>query len=400
MAYTAPGIDSAGIHVPEYADILDRLIASFRNIFGDDLYMGEDTQDYQMCAEFADLMDDIGSVLAEVYASRNPDLASGLSLDYLLPLNGLRRLTATYSTATVTVTGTEGTVIPAGSAVMDANGNQWLTDTAATIPAPGSGEDYGHTDVGVTAEKAGHISADIGGINKIMSPTAGWISATNAAAATAGRDVETDAEVRERRASAVSLNSMAIVEGISGYLRTLDGVKKVRVYENDTASTDANSIPAHSICAVVLGGDADDIAKTIFAKKAPGCGTYGNQTKTVTDIYDASNTVKFSRPDDTAVSVRMTLKTFSGFPEETKDTIKKNIQSYIDGLQIGETLNVGILWSCVLAVNTDMAKPICTPVSVEAKLSSAGSWETSEVTVGYDDVMTCALADITITVQT
>lgn len=392
MAYIAPYIDENGLHVPDYEDILQRILGRFKEIFGDDLYLGEDTQDYQMCAEFSDLVDDIGAVLALAYSSRNPDLATGLSLDYLLPLNGLRRLTATFSTAIIVASGAEGTVIPAGSLCMDANGNQWETDSSATIPSAGS------VQIPVTATVAGHVNAEPGSITKIMSPTAGWLSATNPAAATAGRNVETDAEARERRAASVSNNGRSIMEVMIGSLRALEGVQKVRGYENDTSSTDANGIPANSTCFVVLGGDTDEIAQSIFKKKSPGSGTYGNQTVSVSDIYDNTYSIKFSRPTDTPISVAITLKTFDGYTEETATTIKNNIKAYIESIQIGSNLNVGLLWACVLSANSDMAKPICTPTSIQAKTAS-GPYQSETVAIAYDAVMSCALEDITITVQ-
>lgn len=392
MAYQAPRIDGSGIFVPEYADIRDRLIAQFKLIFGEDQYLGEDTQDYQMIAEFADLMDDVGAVLAQDYASHNPDLASGLSLDYLMALNGLRRMTATQSTAVVTASGVEGTLIPAGSIVMDANGNQWATDADATI---GSG---GSVTIQVTAVNAGHISADAGSISRIMTPTAGWISVTNEAAATAGRDTETDAEARERRAASVSNTGMSMLETILGTVRSLNGVQKARLYENDTASTNADGIPAHSICAVVLGGDNQEIAEAVFKKKSLGCGTYGSQTVTVTDVFGNDYSVKFSRPVETAISVQLTIKTFSGYSSDTADEIKENIKAYIESLGIGASLNVGMLWASVLAVNPDTAHPICTPVSVQAK-KSGGSYQTATVEIDYNAMMTCSLSDISITTQ-
>lgn len=392
MAYQAPGIDASGIHVPEYTDIRDRLIATFKTIFGEDLYLGEDSQDYQMIAEFADLMDDVGAVLAQDYASHDPDLASGLSLDYLLALNGLRRMAATNSTAVVTASGTEGTLIRAGSIVMDANGNQWSTNADATIGSEGS------VSIAVTAVEAGHISADAGSISKIMSPTAGWISVTNEEAANAGRDVETDGEARERRAASLSNTGMSMLEAIIGTVRSIAGVQKTRVYENDTSSTDGNGIPAHSICAVVLGGEDEEIATAIFKKKSPGCGTYGNNTETVQDIFGNNYSVKFSRPVETPIIVQMTVKTFSGYTSDVADAIKKNVKEYIESLQIGASLNVGMLWASVLAVNPDTAHPICTPVAIQAKTED-GSYQTATVEIDYDALMTCALSDITITAQ-
>ena len=163
MSYVAPGIDENGIHVPEYEDTKQRLLSKFREIFGDDLYLGEDTQDYQMIAEIADLHDDICSLAVDLWASRNPDFATGASLDYLLPLNGIRRLLSTYSTVTITASGTPGTVIPAGSLAQDIDGRQWATNSEATIPVGGS------VNIPATCTVPGAVNAMPGAISQIMS---------------------------------------------------------------------------------------------------------------------------------------------------------------------------------------------------------------------------------------
>lgn len=390
MSYVAPGIDASGIHVPEYQDIKERLETAFRRIFGEDLYLGPDSQDGQMIAEFADLFDDVCSVAVDVFASRNPDYATGAALDYLLPLNGLRRLMSTYSTATVTASGLEGTVIPAGSLIQDADGRQWATNAEATI---GSG---GTVSIGVTCTQPGAFSAIAGSITRIMSPTAGWTSVTNASDAVTGRNTETDAEAHERRNASVSNGALSMIETVKGTLLMLSGVTKVRVYENKTGSTDANSIPANSLCAVVQGGDNTAIAQAIFRKKGPGCGTYGGTSVTVKDVYDQDNTISFSRPTDKAIAVDITIKRLGGFSDGMVDQIKANVKAYIESLGIGEDLNVGLLWACVLSVNTDMSNPVCTPVSVEAGISG-GTMKTDAVTIAYNENMTCATADISVT---
>ena len=53
MAYYAPYIDTTGIHVPTYEDIRDDLIASMKQIFGQDIYLADDSQDYQQICIFA-----------------------------------------------------------------------------------------------------------------------------------------------------------------------------------------------------------------------------------------------------------------------------------------------------------------------------------------------------------
>ena len=50
MAYFAPFVDDAGLHIPTYIDIRDDLIAQYKTIFGEEIYLDNDSQDYQMIA--------------------------------------------------------------------------------------------------------------------------------------------------------------------------------------------------------------------------------------------------------------------------------------------------------------------------------------------------------------
>ena len=53
MAYTAPYIDELGMHIPTYDDILQDLLTSMKQIFGSDIYLDEDSMDYQQISIFA-----------------------------------------------------------------------------------------------------------------------------------------------------------------------------------------------------------------------------------------------------------------------------------------------------------------------------------------------------------
>ena len=137
MSYTAPYIDDSGLHIPTYSDILQDLIAQFKQIYGDDIYLDEDSQDYQMLSIFASKTYDTMQLLVIVYNNRSPKTAIGSALDSIVKLNGISRKSASYSTCEVTITGVQGTIIPAGVAT-DSSGNKWdlpanLTLTGSTV---------------------------------------------------------------------------------------------------------------------------------------------------------------------------------------------------------------------------------------------------------------------------
>ena len=94
MSYFVPYIDATGIHLPTYEDRLSSLCENYRAIFG--VTEGEltpYTPDYQLLSVFAKALDDMSGLVLQAYHSRNPMLASGASLDLLLPQYGLVRET-------------------------------------------------------------------------------------------------------------------------------------------------------------------------------------------------------------------------------------------------------------------------------------------------------------------
>ena len=83
---------------------------------------------------------------------------------------------------------------------------------------------------------------------------------------------------------------LVVLASLSAGVGNVEGVSRFFVYENDTDSTDANGIPAHSIAAVVAGGDAQEIGEQIALRKSPGIQTFGDVDVTVV------SPVWFSRP--------------------------------------------------------------------------------------------------------
>ena len=85
----------------------------------------------------------------------------------------------------------------------------------------------------------------------------------------------------------------------------MPGVQHAIVYENCTDSANTAGLPAHSIEAVVLGGQDMAIARAIWARKAAGIQTYGSSNATVIDASGNNQTVNFSRPNQVAIYVRI-----------------------------------------------------------------------------------------------
>jgi uncharacterized phage protein gp47/JayE len=344
-----PYIDETGIHTPEYQEILDDLKARWREIFGADLYLEADSQEGEMLQIFALGLYDAYQFSAAAYQGFSPQTAQGMGLSRMVKINGIRRRAATKSYADVRIVGVAGTEIIGGIAE-DAAGRKWNLPPIVTIPYEGE------TIVTVTAQETGAIRAQAGEINKIATPTRGWQTIENPEAAIAGAESESDAELRLRQARSVALPSLSVFEGIVGAVWNIEGVSRIRGYENDTNITDANGIPPHSISLVVDGGESQEIAEAIYAKKTPGTGTYGAITVSVSDRYGLTARINFFRPIIVSVKILIRLKIKPGYSADIEERMKSNLVAYVNSLGIGNSVLLSRLYLPIGLADTNISQ--------------------------------------------
>ena len=327
--YQAPYIDEAGLHISSYNDIRDSLVEEMRAIYGNDIYLDNDSQDYQMISAFALMAYDVQQALLLAYNNISPATATGTGLDRVVALNGIRRAAASYSTCLVKLTGTAGTTISNG-VVQDSRGIQWRLPKSVTISNDGTATAL------ATCTTIGRITAATGDINTIVTPTRGWTSVINGVPAIAGVNQETDSALRAKQRISTANPSNTVFEGTIGAIANVDGVVRYAAYENDT-NTERDGLPPHSITMVVDGGTDQDVAQAIYLHKTPGCYTNGdievNVSGSLTEIP-----IRFYRPHYVDVAVKVSIKTLTGYTDATASQIKANIYDYINGLAIGETL--------------------------------------------------------------
>lgn len=357
MSYFTPYIDETGLHIPTYTDIRDALVDDAKNIFGQDIYIREDSQDYQWVSAVAAYIYDTFQVAQIVYNGRSPSTSIGATLDSIVKLNGIVRKPAQNSTCEVVLSGVAGAPIKNGL-VQDINGNLWDLPSDVVLNASGT------KTVIATCQVSGAIAADIGDISTIATPTYGWNSVINNVAATVGTNTETDSELRIRQAKSVNKASVSNVSAIKNALSLIDGVTKIAVYENDTNNT-VNSMVPHSITAVIEGGSPVIIGKTIINKKSPGCATNGNQGIETADDYGTTCTVNYYRPSYVDIDVTITLRSISTVDSTLQATIKQSVSDYLNGMDIGADLSISALWGVVLATQ-NIKSPIFSITSLTA----------------------------------
>ncbi|EJV7966541.1 baseplate J/gp47 family protein [Salmonella enterica] len=331
-------VTAEGISAPDYQTILDTLTSYFQQIYGSDAYLEPDSKDGQMVALVALAVHDANNTAIAVYNCFSPATGYGAALTSNVKINGIARKGTTNSTVDLLLTGTAGTAITNGT-VKDTNNVIWRLPASVVIGVDGA--------VTVTAicSNSGAVAALAGTITTINTPTRGWTSVTNPAAATVGAPAETDAELRIRQGQSVAIPSITPFEGVDGAIANIAGVTRHKLYENDTGKTDGNGLPPHSISAIVDGGDVTEIARTIRGNKGQGVRTWGKTSVTVPDKYGNPHIISFSRPTDVPVYGKITLTVFAGYTSQIGVQIQQAVADYINRLMIGDQVLLSRIYS-------------------------------------------------------
>lgn len=321
------GVSSTGFKRKRLDQLLAELNAEVKSIFGDNFNTSPESPDGQINGAISESNANLWELGEEAYNAFNPSAATGITLSNLVQLNGITRLPATSSRALLSITGTSGTLIPAGSLISTLDtGDQFTTEIDLTLNGGGTGSVF------ASAVLTGEINALTGTLTIIDTPITGWDTVTNSADATVGTNEETDVELRARRERSVARDAQAIIDAIYAEVRAVEGVTQAAVLENDTdTGPDANGLPAHSTHTIASGGIDADIAEAIFIKKSLGVTTFGTTTVQVDDDQGIPHDISFSRPVEIPIYVIVNLTTFADYPTTGDDDIKQAIIDYANG---------------------------------------------------------------------
>ena len=367
MSYAPPTVGPFGLLISLYNDYLAYLNAQYLATYGTSVYLGPESPDEQWNSTLALIAFDAASALQQMYNSWNPLTAVGAALNMIGILIGTARKVASYSTATVTVTGTSGAII-SGGVVQDTSGNYWNLPATVTIGGGGT------VNVTATAQQPGNITANPATLTIISTPSAGWSSVTNASAATPGQPVEADSQYRARLMISQANPSITLLAGTAAAIAAVPAVTRSKVYENATGSTDALGNPPHSITCVVEGGNSSAIAQAIYANKGIGCLTNGlvngsstaqTTTVVVTDPNNGSLTqsISFLQLAYLPIAVGLNVHPLAGFTSVIQYAIVQAVINYLNALGIGQP----VVWSEIIgAALTAGGNPLQPTFSISA----------------------------------
>lgn len=344
---TDPTFDATGLTVLRTADVRENIREALRASpsFGPAIRTGPESVLGQLIDPFAYGLGQCYALLAELYDARDVAAAEGTQLDDLCALVGVTRLEATPSTVTLTLSGTSAVAIPAGTRVrVGSTGPIFETTEDTTLGALGAA-------VLVTAQSqdTGPVEAESGTIDTIVDAVAGWTTVTNSSAATQGRDVETDAELRVRRQLAVSIIGSGTDAAIRAQLEQVEGVLAAACISNRTpldqvqVRTDGAVFDQDpwSFRPIVYPDTVDDalVAEVVWNNTPAGIRSYGTQLAVVTDDQGTLQTIRWDWGQDTTVQWVVFREKASSYPVDGDQAIEDAILAYVAGLSLGAEIS-------------------------------------------------------------
>ena len=307
----------------------------------------------------------LDETLQQAYNSKDPNKAKGNDLDIVCSLTGTIRSGGSRSSVQLTITATPGTPILSGNRFESVTtGSRWTTDQAVTADSLGS------ATVNATCTVVGPTQADAGTITRIVDVVAGLASVTNAGPATPGADGQRDEQLRVTRATAVGRPGNNQIDSMIGELFSVDGVRRVKIYENDTNSAAVTvdnpyGLPPHSIAPIIDGGTDGDVAMAIYLKKNPGARLYQAGTPFQVEVTSPKyptnkKLVRASRPIYVDMLVVINVKSDGTLPPNADQLIKEAVLEYsagdlipadvgfkISGFDIGESVPFSTMFTPV-----------------------------------------------------
>lgn len=384
------GVSSTGFTTKSLNEVLADLDAALRTSLGDNVRLDADSVLGQIRAAVAIEIGLVWEALGEVSAALDPDQAVGVYLDALAALSGITpRQAATYSTGSVLVNGTSGTIVPAGSRIRDAA-------STVTVETTADVEILGPTAAPVRALVTGPVEAAATSLTVIVTPVAGWTSVTNAAALTPGQDIESDLQLRARREASLQATGTGTDGGIRAAM--LNIVEQAIILSNRTNATAADGTPAHAVRAILYPDPGSStveaqIATAYFGQLPAGIQAWGSDvTATVTDSQGVDHTIQWDYATEVAVYVDVTVTLATGSDVVAAD-IEAAIVAYINGLAVGDDVRVLRLYQAIQGVSDDVLSASSLKIdTIDPPVA------TSDLVIDIDEIARTETANIGVTI--
>lgn len=352
-------VDENGLHIPSLQELIAFLENGYRNIYGNDLILDQNSPNGQEINLQSQVQADYGEMLMQLYNDFRPSTASGRSLDRDASINGIARKSGSFTIQPIVITTNRAVTLqglddnynnPDANAftVTDSNGNKWLLIDTVSV-------DSGSHTLNFRANTKGEIVSLPNTITNIITPMAGVVSVNNPSTfLEKGVEEETDTQFELRRLRSFGLGSIGEINSVYANLYNLDGVSLVFVAENDSDYTDeVHDIPPHCVWVVIQGGDQNDIANYLRYTVSSGCNTKGEVVVILKNQWGVENPYRFDRPTTEELYIQFTVTPKTQGTEYDERYIKEQL---VARLQLGlyEIVDVNRIGCLLKEINADL----------------------------------------------
>lgn len=351
--------DASGVNVANFTEIRTALIERYKEAYGSDIDLSTSSADGVFVNNLSLIMNNILQTMLTLYSNLDVENASGKYLDTLCNLSNITRKEATPSSVSLQVTNIGSDTVGNIDRLtfIDKSGVAWIYTTDEPI----SIQRNETKEITALCEQAGPTEAPVGFIAAMVQNYPFQIEQKEDAIV--GQDIETDDELRSRRAKALGGNSTTVLESLIGSLTNISGINDVYIYNNNTSSSvtakDGTAIDAHSVYCILRVDEtitiADDtIGNIIHNKLTPGIRTQNVSSSTKsgtgksyafvekafnTAISESVQTIYWKQASPINPTVTIKLNAYDYFTTDEISTIGNRVITYLNKLRLSEDLS-------------------------------------------------------------
>lgn len=238
----------------------------------------------------------------------------------------------------------------------------------------------------------GYVSRDAYSVRGLNPTPGGFIDMTNLTAFIDGSDVESDNEYRIRASISVNEGKATRPAILSALLNKVEGIEKVRIFNNNTDKTNGYGIPPYRFMVVCYGGNTAEISQVLYDTIAASNNTYGDTFFDITTEDDQIERIWHTKAKARPLAVRVRYR---GRPlSVTEETaIANGLATSINGTMISGTLyNVRLVGTVMSSTSPDRFTQVY--VDIKNKGAPDEDYENTDVSADTTEVFSLEPEDV------
>lgn len=371
-----------GLELNDTSTILEQVKNVFTTAFPD-LNTDPSTPQGQIITSLTELLTQAQQDIVE-FANIFVNGGTGVWLDaYAKTYYGITRKQASKGSVTALISGTIGTIIPAGFTAKSGN-YEYSAISEYTIESDGS------CYAELVAKDTGSFSIDAGTLTTIITPVKGVERITNPYESTSGADTETDNELRLRVLNSLNYRAVSIFDGLLAQIEQLTGVQKIAGKENYTKNSieyKGITIEPNSIAIVVKGGDLKQIGKVILENKTVGAYVQGDIDISVyEEISKETSIMRIYRPAPKQLKAELKVVINNLTSQDYIEQLQQQLINIINNYRINDEIIPFQVASKISLLNVQLADFKMGPVSAATTYNPIPLNFTDEAVITADNI--------------